>query len=234
MPLLMLVALSGCAGRGTLDLLEARLREQEDAISRLKSKLAAATTELTAARKQTHALRDQLAGRGEKTLLPEQADVLFRATGIRFHKLLTGGDDGDGIPGDELLSALVIPHDADGELVKLPGAIQLDVSDPTKPPGQQRMGAWEFSVEESRAFWRRGFVGSGYLFRLPWKQVPETSELVLHARMTTPDGRQFDATQIIHVTPPPADADQIADVPPDKTEQTNDTSTAPELLDSTE
>ena len=214
MPLLMLVAVSGCAGPGTVDLLEARLRDQEDAISRLESDLDAANADLAVARKETQTLRDQLARRGEKTILPEQADVLYRATGIRFHKLFTGGDDADGIPGDELLSVLLIPHDHDGEPVKLPGEIQLDVSDPARPQDRQRIGTWEFSVDESRDFWHRGFIGSGYLFRLPWKQVPQSSELLLHARMTAPDGRQFDASQVIHITPPLAEANEIADVPP--------------------
>lgn len=202
LPLLIALTVCGCGGRRNVDVLEGRLRHQEALLADLESKLESNEAELHVSQKTVETLRSQLAGRGEETILPEQASVLYGATGIRFNQLLTGGHDIDGQPGDELLNAVLIPHDVDGELVKLPGTIQLDVSDLTKPRGQQLIGSWEFSTKESRAFWHRGFISSGYIFRLPWQQVPETPELLLHARLITPDGRQFDKSQIIHITPP--------------------------------
>jgi len=207
MSLLAALAVCGCQVQGKLDLLESQLRRQEGRQADLESKLAAARIDLAVSRKEADALQAQLAGRGEKTILPEQADVLYRATGIQFNKLMTGGLDRDNRPGDELLTAVLVPHDADGELVKLPGTIQLEVFDLTKSGDRQRIGRWEFSVEKSRDLWHRGWIRSGYLFKLPWQEIPESSELLLHARLTTVDGRQFDTSQTIRITPPHTDAE---------------------------
>jgi hypothetical protein len=196
------LAACGCGARGDVDLLEARLRQQEDSLARLESQLAAARSELSVVEKERNDLRQQLAGRSETILLPEQAHAFYRAAGIEFNKLLTGGFHQDGRPGDEVLNAVLMPRDADGELLKLPGAIALEVLDLAKPPDEQRIARWEFSEEETREHWHRALIGSGYVFRLPWPNRPESPELLLHGRLTTPDGRQFDTSQVIRVAPP--------------------------------
>ena len=105
-------------------------------------------------------------------------------------------------PGDELLSLVIAPHDDDGETVKLPGTLQLLVLDPSLPQNQQRIGEWTFTPEESRKHWHNGVIASGYQFRLPWQQVPASPKLMVSATLTTTDGRQFHAGEIIHIEPP--------------------------------
>lgn len=204
---------AGCAHPQAVDVLEARLRDREDQVSRLQAELARLQAELNVARRESDALREQLGRRGEASLLPEQAEVLFRAEGVKFHPLLTGGHDADGQPGDELLHVVLIPHDRDGELLKLPGEIALRVIDPSLPPERQQVAEWSFSREEARETWRRSLVGSGYHFRLPWPRPPVSSELVLHAQLMAPDGRRFDASRVIRITPPQSPPESAAPLP---------------------
>ena len=195
------LVVAGCVTRGNVELLEARLRERVDELSQLQSQLRETESKLAIARREAVDLRAQLNSNGQKTILPEQADVLYRATGIRINTLLTGGLDRDEIPGDDTLSVVLVPHDADGEVLKLPAQIEIEVLDLSKPQDQQRIGSWTFSVDESRPHWHRGLFGTGYLFNLKWQQIPESSELLLHARLTTTDNRQFDTSSLVRVTP---------------------------------
>lgn len=196
-----LLFVCGCATQGNLDLLEARLRQQEDRLFELQARLEETQAELVVARKEAEGLRTQLSSQGQSPILPEQAQALYRAEGVRFNSLLTGGLDTDGSPGDDLISAVLAPHDSDGDLVKLPGAIEIELLDLSQPHDRRRIGHWEYPLEESREHWHSGLVGSGYLFKLPWQRPPESSELLLHARMTTPDQRQFDAAIQVEIEP---------------------------------
>lgn len=201
---LLAAALSGCGTRRATDLLEARLRLQEDRLAQLESELAEAQISLDAGRRENEALYARLASSGEQVVLPEQAEPLVRATGIRINEWMTGGLDRDGVPGDDLLSAVVVPHDARGNLVKLPGTVEIELRDLSKSADRQSLGAWTFESRESRTHWHDGALASGYLFELPWQSVPESSEIVLHARLTTADGRRFGATATVRITPPEA------------------------------
>ena len=193
----------GCSsGRGDVELLEARLRVQEDALAETDSKLQTAQRELTVARRESQSLRVQLASRGDAVLLPEQADQMYRVTGIGFSSLLTAGVDRDGVPGDEGLTAVLAPHDAEGELVKLPGRLELDVLDLSRPRGEQRIGRWAYSAEESRKLWHAGFMSSGFQVDVPWQGTPASQDLVLHARFTTIDERRFDTQTELRINPP--------------------------------
>jgi hypothetical protein len=197
-----LTAAAGCSSRGNVDLLESKMRVQEDRLLTLEKELQYTQTELSLARKQSESYREQLAGRRAPVDAPEQADALFRASGLRISKLRTGGIDQDGIPGDDVLAASMAPVDAHGETVKVPGVIELSVIDPALPSNRQQIGHWKFSEEETPGLWHAGILGSGYQFNLPWQQVPRSGELWLHARMTTSDGRRFETKEQIRVTPP--------------------------------
>lgn len=200
--------LAGCSLRGNIDALESQLRQQELAQEEIVAQLAQARDELKVARRDSEALRKQLTEHRLVALSPEQADVFYRAESIKFNMLMTSGQDRDGQPGDEGLSVLLTPVDAHGDLVKLAGDIQLDLFDMTRPAEQQRLGQWNFALDEVREHWHKGFLSAGYLFQVDWQSPPTAAELTLHARMSVADGRQFDATTQVKVTPsgrlPPA------------------------------
>jgi len=92
------------------------------------------------------------------------------------------------------------PVDDDGEVVKLPGKIELTLIDPALPEVHRQVGYWSFTSDECRSHWTRGFTGAGYQFTMPLASPPEHDSLVLHAKLTTSDGRSFDANQIVRVT----------------------------------
>ncbi len=204
-----MVLTAGCASTGQMELLESRLRRQEDAANQLQAQLSDSQNQLQAARREAVDLRTQLA-EGKRTAHAEQVSALGRVEGIALNKMLTGGFDRDGVAGDEMVSAVVTPTDSDGNLVKAPGSVVLTVLDLSKPEGQQRVGHWEFGPKESENLWHSGFFGSGYVVRVPWQKVPDSPTLLVHARLKTIDGRQFDTSQSIRINPPTATAQAAA------------------------
>jgi len=199
----------GCARSNRASVLESQLRRQEKNLADLQYELEQSQAELNQVRKQAEIYRQQIAADGGTPLLPEQTNLLARAEKIQFQKLLTGGYDEDGIPGDELLSAVIVPVDAQGDLVKLPGAIQLEVIDPNQPDEQRVVGSWEFTERECREVWLTGLVGAGYFFKLPWQKPPTSSELLVHAHLTSVDGREFTTSQLIRVQPQSNDPNAV-------------------------
>jgi hypothetical protein len=191
----------GCASRGQLDILESRLRQQDDSITQLQNQLSTTQSQLQASRRESDDLKTQLAD-GTRTARVEQVSALGQVEGIELNRYLTGGLDRDGVPGDELLSVLIVPNDSQGNLVKAPGAVAVTLFDLSKPEPQQRIGHWEFSPQKSESLWVSGFLGSGYVIRVPWQEQPQSANLLVHARLKTIDGRQFDTSQSIRIVPP--------------------------------
>lgn len=195
---------AGCALRGDTTGLEQELRGHEDRILSLQHELQTTRDELAAARREADHLRAQATSAGEMVLTSEQGDVLFRAEGLRINTLLTGGLDEDDRPGDEVLSVVLEPFDADGTTLKLPGDVTIDVTDPAADGEARNVGTWTYAADEVRDSWHAGLLVIGFKFRLEWQTPPTHETLVLHARLTTPDARTFDATETVKVQIPPA------------------------------
>ena len=188
----------GCASRGDVDLLEARLRNQELQLRKAEQRATQLASQLEEAQQQQDLLRSQIAG--QLPALPaETTQALAAATGLKFHTLLTAGQDRDGVAGDDQLHVFLFPHDADGELVKLTGNLEVEVFDPSQPGGMQRIGHKQYTAEEARKLWHNGFLSSGFQTELPLEAPPSGTKLVLHGRLTTIDGRQFDASHTVSV-----------------------------------
>ncbi len=199
MSLLLILTLCGCGGRGNSDLLEARLREQEDNIFALQRDLKDSRQALQSAQHQSEAMQKQIAKASNGTMLPEQTQALYKVTGVKVNNLLTGGVDLDNQQGDELWTTLVTPVDADGETVKLPADMELELVDLSQTGDNRRVGIWAFTSEEVRAHWYSGFAGSGFRFELPWQRQPANEELTLVVRMKSQDGRSFNTTAPLKV-----------------------------------
>ena len=195
------VLICGCLSRGSTDLLHARIREQQTHIAETERQMALAQTELQRTRREADNLRAELARSGNGVLGAEQTEALVRVTKLQIHSLLSGGVNKDEQPGDDAFVAQLAPVDDDGEVVKLPGKIELTLIDPALPEDQRQVGQWKFTADECRSRWTRGFTGAGYQFTMPLVESPEHDSLVLHAKLTTSDGRSFDANQIVRVTP---------------------------------
>jgi len=212
--LLALCAFSGCLRRGNVDLLEARLREQQEQLLHYEHQLASVRSELGTARSEMEILRRQVAQQGGSPVPPEHVSALVSAAGIQFNSLLTGGRDRDGSPGDEVLAVVITPHDEDGDLVKVGGQLEIEALDMSLPEDVRQVGLWTFDAESTRDHWHSGFVSAGYQFELPWLRPPSGNDIILHARLITPDGRQFDTSRTVQVEPPIQLATQEVAAPP--------------------
>ena len=204
---------SGCASRGQLELLEAEVRQHKDSLYRAEAKSTELESQLTLARREAELIRSQVAVNGGQTPLPEQTGNLVRLSGVKINTLLSGGKDRDGQPGDDLLVALISPHDEQGDLVKIAGEVEIEAYDMTRPGDDKRVGRWTFNPEQAAKAWHSGFVGAGLQFELPWQAVPTHKELLVHARLRTTDGRQFDTNSPLKVVPPASAAPALLQVP---------------------
>jgi hypothetical protein len=200
----LLAFVAGCLPRNpSVDLLHARLRQNEEQLAELQEALEASRTHLKQARREIDALRTELAESGRSHLTPEQAAALVQVTSIDVQPWLTGGVDKDDVPGDDAVVVYFTPKDDQGEPVKRPGDVRITLTDPAAPSGEQTLGEWTFTPEDCRHGWTRGWLGGGYQFTLPWKESPANSRLVVHVEYVTPDGRTFDDTELIKVHPSP-------------------------------
>ncbi len=161
------IALTGCAA-GDASALRGDLLRTQDELTRAQIALRDARADLTAAERSADLLRDQLTGGGAVVAeMPEQARLLGRVQQLTVSKLLTGGLDRDGVPGDELLAVVLAPADADGQPLKAPGSIALELVNLAAKKDERQIGAWSFDAAEAAEAWRSTVLGAGYRFRLP-------------------------------------------------------------------
>jgi hypothetical protein len=113
----------------------------------------------------------------------------------------TGGLDEDGAPGDEALMVVVVPRDDDGSAVKVPGRLQVAASEITPQGLKNPIGSWDVSPERLRPTWRSGVLSTGYFVTLPWQTFPTTERVRVVVRLTTIDGRVFEADRDVTVHP---------------------------------
>ncbi len=193
--------LCGCLGRGDPDLLRARLREQQEHLVEVERRMETAQTDLKRARHEAEQLRAELTRSGTQVVAAEYAESLVRASKLQINSLMSGGLNRDERPGDDALVAYISLVDDDGEVIKLPGTVELTLLDPSLPEPARQVGQWRFSAEDCRSKWTRGFTGAGYQFTVPIEQPIQHEQLVLNAKLTTADKRVFDASQMVRVAP---------------------------------
>lgn len=192
----------GCQIGGNSELLESKLRQQESFIADLEGELGRLRTEVDTARHDAEQARQQLADQGRDRLVAEQAALLPKVTKIQLSPLLTRGVDADRDVGHERLSVLLMPVDQDGELIKLPGQVELQLVDLSLPENRRQLGTWKWTTTDVKEHWHRGLLSAGYLFEVDWQTAPVNSQVTLHATFTSTDGRRFDTTLPLTVTPP--------------------------------
>ncbi|SFH55823.1 hypothetical protein SAMN05421753_101158 [Planctomicrobium piriforme] len=197
----LLASCSACATRGNIEVLESQLRTQESVIRTYERDLEKLRGDLKLSQKEMDLMRTALAGQGTQVAYEETSSSLARAQELVFNSLLTGAQNLDSSAGDERFHALFYPCDAQGEVVKLSGVIELEAIDPSRPAADKTIGRWEYTAEQVRGLWHAGFLASGYQIDETWQRAPIGSKVVLLARLTTTDGRRFEATHTISLVP---------------------------------
>lgn len=191
--------LCGCLGRAKPDILQARLREQQQYVAEVERKMEVAEADLKKARREAEQLRVELARSGKQVISAERSEAIVRANKLQINSLVSGGLNRDDQPGDDAVVASLVLVDDDGEPIKLPGNIELTLFDPSQPEPSRQVGKWQFTAEECRKMWTRGFTGAGYQFTVPLEQGVQNEQLVLHVKFSAAD-RVFDSSQLIRVS----------------------------------
>jgi hypothetical protein len=113
----------------------------------------------------------------------------------------TGGVDDDAIPGDEYLMVVIIPTDEDKSPIKVPARAAIGAWE-FGPDGLKRgIGMWEIAPEQLRSTWKSGLLATGYFVPLQWQNYPTTARVRVAVRLTTVDGRMYEADRDISVRP---------------------------------
>jgi hypothetical protein len=180
---------AGCKPNKRYDLLEAELRTRERELESTRAALEQARNLNRAyAQQSPHAA----------TPAPPNAPVYVPVKEIALARG-TGGVDEDGVPGDEGLMVVVVPRDEDGAAVKVPARVEIAAWEVTPAGLKNPIGSWSVPAEKVRPTWRSGFVSTGYFVAVPWQTYPGTEKVRVAVRLTTLDGRAFEADRDIFV-----------------------------------
>lgn len=200
--LIAVIAAAGCAHRGNVDLLEARLRDQEDQLRSLHAQVDRSASELTAARRLNETLQQKLVQPASHKQAFDLNERQFQVAGLKVNPLLTGGFDRDGKPGDDQVTLVFSPIDRNEKPVQIPGHVECELFDRSQSADQQRLGLWTFDSAKTHSAWQKTLGSFGYRFELPWQTTPTSGELELSIRFHSQHGDQFEATAPIRISLP--------------------------------
>lgn len=153
------VALVGCGNPGARARLTQEnmtLREENE---RLKRRVAQLGGETSGLERQIQSL---------KGFAPNAPADLFAPVEIKIVSL-SGGADFDGKPGDDGVVVYLRPRDADGDAVKAPGRIRIQLMDNTNIGSPRVLGVYVFdNPDELRDTWHSRFATMHYVLRCPF------------------------------------------------------------------
>jgi hypothetical protein len=190
LPVILLIPLlpAACKPNKRYDLIEAELRTRE-------RELADTRAQLEQAKNLNRAYIQQPP---HATPVSASAPVYIPVKEIALGRG-TGGVDEDGISGDEGLMVVVAPKDEDGAAVKVPARVEIAAWVITPAGLKQPIGTWALPPEKVRPTWRSGFISTGYFVAVPWQTYPNEEKVRVAVRLTTLDGRSFEADKDITV-----------------------------------
>jgi hypothetical protein len=186
---LLVPLVSGCRPNKRYDLIEAELRSRERELSDARAQLEQAKN-LNRAYVQQAQPHATPVGANTPVYIPVKEIALARGT---------GGVDEDGITGDEGLMVVVAPKDEDGAAIKVPARVDIAAWEITSAGIKNSIGVWSLPAEKVRPTWRSGFISSGYFVAVPWQTYPGNEKVRVAVRLTTLDGRAFEADKDITV-----------------------------------
>jgi outer membrane murein-binding lipoprotein Lpp len=129
----------------------------------------------------------------------DQARQLFTVHGIKLGRLTGSADLDPNKPGDEGLKVYVVPLDDQGEKLKAAGSFVVDAFDLAKQ-GEQRIGHWEFPVDDARKNWFGSALLYEYVLPAAWQTPPEHPEVTLKVTFTDAlTGRSFTQQKAIRM-----------------------------------
>ena len=98
---------------------------------------------------------------------------------------LSGGADYDGKPGDDGITVYLRPRDADGDAVKVPGRMKVQLVDNTELGSPRVLGVYAFDdLDEVRKAWHGKFGTQHFTLKCPFPvgvQLPKSRRVLVSA-----------------------------------------------------
>lgn len=180
-----------CGCRGDVELLEARLRDQERSLSEADRQLQEQSAQLAESRRSQWLLEQKVAEISGGQVAPEQITLPARVSSIEIDELFAAivPTRKAGTPGK--VSLVFAPVDSEGSIVRIPGDVTIRCQQ-SSGFGQVSLSEQKVDLEESLALWKSAVIGSGYQieFDLPEGQSPD-STWNIEVEFRTSDGRTF-------------------------------------------
>lgn len=138
--------------------------------------------------------------------IPGQLDKLFTVHGLQIGRLTGVADLDRSKAGNEGFKVYVVPTDDSGQPIKAAGAFEVDAFDLSRA-ADNRLGHWEFSVEQARQLWYGDAFLYTYVLPCPWDALPVSDTVTLKIVFTDSlTGRRFPTQHVIKVPPQLTDA----------------------------
>lgn len=114
----------------------------------------------------------------EPTLPESELDRLFTTYGLKFGGATGGYTPTPDKPGDTMLKVYVVPIDQQGEPIKAAGSFKVELFD-LNLPKDNRIGKWDFDVDQTKADWNGEAFLYTYVLDCPWQTPPAHSNLTV-------------------------------------------------------
>lgn len=190
----------GCASRGNVELLEARLRDREEELRSLNTRIERTQSELVASRRLNETLKKQMVQPASHQDAADLSEDQFRVVAVKINSLLTGGLDLNETPGDDQIALVFAPQDAQGQAVRAAGSVECELHDSSKPADQQVIGRWNFDEVELNDAWQVILGKPAYRVHLKWQAAPENENLAVHLRFRTAHGDRFETDATVRIS----------------------------------
>ena len=159
----------------------ARMVQENELVHRDKRRLERTVAQRDGTIARLHQQIQHLQGFG-----PDQPATLFAPIRLEIASL-SGGADYDGKPGDDGVTVHLRPRDADGDVVKSPGRITIQLLDHTNRSTPRVLGACVFDEpDELRKRWHGRFGTQHYTLKCPFQagvELPASRKVVVNAEL---------------------------------------------------
>ena len=133
----------------------------------------------------------------------KRLDLLYKVQRIKLGSV-TGGVNLDGKCGDDGVKAAIAPVDQHGSVLKVAGAVKVQVFDLAEREGARLVAECERDANTAAAAWYGGVFGGYYGLSCPWRSGPPAhDELTVRAEFTEYlTGKTFTAQKVVKVDLP--------------------------------
>lgn len=168
---LLLIGIGGCESAREIQL-RREVVSLRDQVQKTEHRLAAQQAALDELKQQLRVARGLSEEDLQKLYYPERLIIDPQS----------GGADYDGEPGDDGVTVYLRPVDREGDAVKVPGDITIQLYDLAAPPSANLVGEYKVPVDQVGRLWHGKFLARHYTIKCPWpNQPPAHSELTIRA-----------------------------------------------------